>query len=61
MSTKKLSYLYLQKDAVVKIIALLETRLEMVKNKIKKTKIKNLIKRYLCWKILRMKYKKDSI
>ena len=44
MSTKEFLDIYLQKEAVIKIIEWLEIRLEMVKNKIKKTKIKNLIK-----------------
>ena len=33
MSTKKLSDLYLKKEAVIKTIELLESRLEMAKNK----------------------------
>ena len=33
MSTKKLSDLYLQKEAVIKTTELLESRLEMAKNK----------------------------
>ena len=45
MSTKKLSDLNLQKEAVLKNIELLETRLEMIENKIKKNrKKKNLTK-----------------
>ena len=42
MSTKKLSDLYLEKEAVIKNIELLESRLEMIKNKIKKNKKRNI-------------------
>ena len=38
MSTKKLSDLYLRKEVVIKNIDLLESRLEMIENKIRKTK-----------------------
>ena len=42
MSTKKLSDLNLQKEAVIKNIEILETRLEMIKNEIKKNKKKKI-------------------
>ena len=45
MSTKKLSDIYSQKEAVIKNIELLETRLEMVKNKIRKNKNKKLVEK----------------
>ena len=60
MSTKKLSDLYLQKEAVIKTTELLESRLERVRNK-KQIKTKNLTKNQLFSKPLRTKYKTDSI
>ena len=47
------------KEAVIKTIEILESRLELVKKEIKTNKIKNLTKRQLCYKVLRMKYSTD--
>ena len=61
MSTKKLSDLNLQKEAVLKNIELLETRLEMIKNKIKKTERKKFDKKLAVLEDSKNEMQTDSI